>query len=79
MGQLVADDIDDSDQLRLAGGSGINQKGGLPVGDAPKVLHCPEGKVGDGNVVDLQARVRNSVVIAQVSKRKDCAIQGESG
>ena len=72
VGDLVGDDVDDALQLGLGGVLGVDEEERLAEGDAAEVLHGAEGEVGDGDEVELVARVGDAEVVGEVA-------QGELG
>jgi hypothetical protein len=77
VGRLVGDHLGDAHELHLGGVVGVGEQGRLPVGDAAQVLHGAEGKVGDGDVVDLVARVGDGKVVREVPQGVGGAVETE--
>ncbi len=56
-------------QLEMGRPRRVGQQGVLAVGDAPEILHGSEGEVGDGDVVELAARVRDLEISGKETHR----------
>ena len=79
MGQLVGDDVGDQLQLAHRGRRRVDQQDALPERDAAQVLHGAGCEVGQGQEVDLVARVRDPVVVLEPAQRERADVQPEVG
>src|SRR5690606_28991414 len=79
VGQLVGDDVDDRLQLGLGGRGRVDEQEALAEGDAAQVLHRPEGEVGDGDEVELVARVGQVEPVGEVPQGELADLKGEAG
>ena len=57
----------------------VEEQGGLAEGDAAQVLHGAEGEVGDGDQVELVARVGDAVPVGQEAQGERADLEGEGG
>ena len=79
MGQLVGDHVHRGLALLLGGGVGVEQQQDLPEGDAPHVLHGPEGEVGDGHQIELVPGVIDGEVVLEEAEAERPGVQGVLG
>ena len=60
-------------------GGRVDEQRRLPERDAAEVLHGAEGEVGDGDEVELVARVGDAEVVGEVAQRGGADLEGEVG
>ena len=77
VGELVADHVGHPLQLGLAHGLGVDEQEHLAVRDAAHVLHRAEGEVGQGDLVELVARIDDVVVVGEEAQRGLADLGGE--
>ena len=58
---------------------GVDEQQDLAEGDAAEVLHGAEGEVGDGDEVELVARVGDAVVVGEEAQAERADLEGEVG
>ena len=79
MGVLVGDHVGHALQLGVRRGPLVHQQRGLAERDGAEVLHGPGGEVGDGEQVELVARIGQAVVVLEVPQRRDRDLLPEGG
>ncbi len=79
MGELVRDDVGDELALVLGARGRVDQQQALAEGDAAEVLHRAGCEVGQGDQVDLVARVRDAVVVLEPAQAERSDVEAEVG
>ena len=57
----------------------VDEQHALAERDAPEVLHRPGGEVGEGEEVDLLARIGDAVVVLEPAQGERPDVEGEAG
>ena len=78
MGDLVGDDVGDHLEVVVRRQVRVDQERGLAEGDRAQVLHGAEREVGDGDQVELVARVGQAEVLAEEPQRMRRRSRGPS-
>ncbi len=79
VGQLVGDDVGDELLLALRRRGRVDEQQVLAERDAAEVLHRPGGEVGQGEQVDLVARVGDAVVVLEPAQGEGADVEAEPG
>ncbi len=73
----MSDHVDRSLLLALARPLGIEEQEDLPEGDGAEVLHGTGGEIGNGEQVELVARIGNAEILLEMGEREHGRIHGE--
>ena len=76
---LVVDDLGDALAFGQGRRLGVDQQGGLAVGDQSQVLHRAETEVGNRNHVELVARVGDREVVREEAQGEGPGVEGHVG
>ena len=78
VGQLVRDHVGDALELGVRGRRLVHEQRVLAEGDGAQVLHRAGGEVGDGEEIDLVARVGQPVVALEEVEREGADLEREA-